>query len=327
MTNPNLAETEGAQVNMDATTPDEARRPEDEAPTARAAHRDETRQPAARAEGPDAVEGPGGARPEEPGAARRAEDTVVSASPAAGAAHDDQEESFQRAYLLQQLQESHGGQLAKGKANRFPRAVARELNLSPTTANRLRDEMVRDGYIRLSKKGGSVNYELTDEGRAHLETLPQKPVATGRRGGDEGTITEEVRRFRRTFLLFQLFEAEGNALDQKAINRFREPGRKFLDLKAPAANEYRRQLADEGLIEADRAGRNATFKLTEAGRDYLGATAHFPDIELTIAGRVMNELLEAARMSSRQFESPGAARVAREATTARQPQEAAEGVT
>ncbi len=44
-------------------------------------------------------------------------------------------------------------------------------------------------------------------------------------------MSEEVRKFRRTFLLFQLFEADDQALEQKIVNRFREPGRKFLDLR------------------------------------------------------------------------------------------------
>ena len=237
--------------------------------------------------------------------AGRTEDMVLAAAAAAPAAS---ERDYQRAFLLLQLQEARGGHLAKGKANRFPRAVQRELNLSPTTANNLRDELVEQGYARAGRKGGSLTYEITDAGRDLLRTLPQKPIPTDGRPPAERDVSEEVRKFRRTFLLFQLFEAEGHALEQKIVNRFREPGRKFLDLRAPAANNLRKALADEGLIEVARQGRNATYRLTPSGREELGATAHFPDVEITLSGRILNELLEAARDSAKQFESSTSAR-------------------
>ena len=263
----------------------------------------------------------GHAAPPEAGTtrARRGEDTVVAASPAAGttqtaethhaghgttSAHT-QEERYQRAYLLQQVKDSSGGKLAKGKANRFPRAVARELNLTAAVANTLREQLVQEGYLATTKKGGSLTYELTPAGETYLPTLEHKPLPTGKRGTEHETeVSEEVRKYRRTFLLFQLFEIEGQALDQKAINRFREPGRKFLDLKAPSANAIRGQMIAEGLIEEQRQGRNATYRLTPAGREELGATAHFPDVELSINGRVLNDLLEAARDAARQFQAP-----------------------
>jgi predicted transcriptional regulator len=237
----------------------------------------------------------------------RAEDTVLTASAAAPAVA---ERDYQRAFLLLQLQEARGGHLAKGKANRFPRAVQRELNLSPTTANALRDELVQQGYARAGRKGGSLTYEITDAGRDLLRTLPQKPIPTDGRPPVEREVSEEVRKYRRTFLLFQLFEAEGHVLEQKIINRFREPGRKFLDLRAPVANDLRKAMAEEGLLTVTRQGRNATYRLTAAGREELGATAHFPDVEIALSGRVLNELLEAARDSAKQFEASSAARPA-----------------
>jgi len=239
--------------------------------------------------------------------AGRVEDTVLAATAAVAAAT---ERDYQRAFLLLQLQEARGGQLAKGKANRFPRAVQRELNLSPSTANSLRDELVQEGYARAGRKGGSLTYEITDAGRDLLRTLPQKPIPTDGRPPAEREVSEEVRKFRRTFLLFQLFETDGQVLEQKIVNRFREPGRKFLDLRAPVANSLRKALSDEGLIEVARQGRNATYRLTPAGREELGATAHFPDVEITLSGRVLNELLEAARDSAKQFEAAAAARPA-----------------
>ncbi|HKB42672.1 MAG TPA: hypothetical protein VKD72_39955, partial [Gemmataceae bacterium] len=263
----------------------------------------------------------GHAAPAESGTtrARRGEDTVVAASSAAGTTQTTetpqagqgttsghaQEERYQRAYLLQQVKDSSGGKLAKGKANRFPRAVARELNLTAGVANTLRDQLVQEGRLATTKKGGSITYELTPTGETYLQTLEHKPLPAGTRGHvHEADVPEEVRKYRRTFLLFQLFEIEGQALDQKAINRFREPGRKFLDLKAPAANAFRAQMIAEGLIEEHRQGRNATYRLTPAGREELGATAHFPDVELSINGRVLNDLLEAARDAARQFQAP-----------------------
>ena len=67
-------------------------------------------------------------------------DTVVAAGPAGTGATPSthsQEERFQRAYLLQQVKDAAGGRLTKGKANRFPRAVARELDLTATNAKAL----------------------------------------------------------------------------------------------------------------------------------------------------------------------------------------------
>ena len=88
----------------------------------------------------------------------KADDTVVAASPAAAAAGSP-EETYQIAYLLLQLQEAPGGRLAKGKANRFPRAVQRELNLSADAANALRERLVEEGYVRSGRKAGSLTYE------------------------------------------------------------------------------------------------------------------------------------------------------------------------
>ena len=45
-----------------------------------------------------------------------------------------------------------------------------------------------------------------------------------------------------------------------------------------------------------------TYRLTSAGREELGATAHFPDMELSINGRVLNDLLEEVRDAARQFQ-------------------------
>jgi predicted transcriptional regulator len=194
-------------------------------------------------------------------------------------------------------------QLAKGKANRFPRAVSRELNLTPTEANTLRDEMVQEGLLRTLKKSGSVVYELTEQGQAVLSTMEQKPVPEGRKPVREGPVSEEVRLQRRTFLLFQLFEAPDQTLEQKEANRFREPGRKFLSLSASTANRLRREMADQGLIALTRNGRNATYRLTPTGVEFLGARSSFPETEFTLNGRVLNELLEAARESARQFEA------------------------
>lgn len=210
----------------------------------------------------------------------------------------------QRAYLLQQVMESPEHQLAKGKANRFPRAVSRELDLTPTLANTLRDELVGEGHLRTLKKSGSIVYELTDAGKAHLQTLERRPIPEGRKPSREGPVSSEVHLARKTFLLFQLFEADNQTLEQKAANRFREPGRKHLDLKASTANRLRREMADQGLIQLTRNGRNAVYKLTQAGVEFLGARSNFPDTEFALSGRVLNDLLEAARETARQFQTP-----------------------
>ena len=277
MTHPNAADNESAQVTTDSTFPAAmaSNAPEGSSPTPEA--------------GVPATGHP------------RGEDTVVAASPTA----QEQEERYQRAYLLQQVKEAGAGKLTKGKANRFPRLVARELGLTSAVANAVREQLVQEGYLQVARKGGRETYELTDAGEMYLQTLEHKPLSTGKpRAEHAAEVTEEVRKHRRTFLLFQLFETEGQTLDQKAINRFREPGRKCLDLKAPVANAVRRQMIEEGLIEEQRQGRNVTYTLTPAGREELGAAAHFPDVELLINGRVLNELLEAAREAARQFQAP-----------------------
>lgn len=292
MTHPNAADNEGAQVTTDPTTP-----------AAIASTAPEGTSPALM---PDA--GVPGGRP-------RGEDTIVAAAPAAqeqetpgGAlAAQTQEERYQRAYLLQQVKDSGGGKLTKGKANRFPRIAARELNLTSAVANAVRDQLVQEGYLQVARKGGSETYELTDAGETYLQTLEHKSLPTGKKGAEhDAEVSEEARKYRRTFLLFQLFESEGQTLDQTAINRFREPGRKCLELKAPVANVFRRQMIEEGLIVEQRQGRNVTYTLTPAGREELGAAAHFPDVELVINGLVLNELLEAARDAARQFQGPEA---------------------
>jgi predicted transcriptional regulator len=212
--------------------------------------------------------------------------------------------NHQIAYLLQQVMDAPDHQLAKGKANRFPRAVARELNLTPAAANDLRDDLVRDGYLRTLKKSGSTVYELTDKGKHLLPTLEQKPLPEGRKPLREGPVSAEVQLARKTFLLFQLFEADHQTLEQKEANRFREPGRKFLALSAGTANRLRKEMADQGMIAMTRQGRNATYKLTQAGIEFLGASSSFPETEFSLNGRVLNDLLESARESARQFQTP-----------------------
>jgi predicted transcriptional regulator len=290
VTHPNAADQEGAQVTADTTTPPAP------PPTASEERSPATAPPDA---GTPARSGPAG------------EDTIVAASSAAPehavpggtpAAHT-LEERQQRAHLLQQVKDSGSGKLTKGKANRFPRIVTRELNLTSAVANAVREQLVQEGYLQVARKGGSEVFELTEAGQTYLQTLEHKPLPTGKRGAEhEAEVSEEVRKYRRTFLLFQLFEAEGQTLDQTAVNRFREPGRKCLDLKAAVANTFRGQMIEEGLIEEQRQGRNVTYTLTPAGREELGAAASFPDVEMVINGRVLNELLEVAREAARQFQ-------------------------
>jgi DNA-binding PadR family transcriptional regulator len=293
VTTPFSAENEGAQGTTEATTS-----PETAVQAARPERRAEDAEPV-KTPAEDTV----AEDVEDVEEVEEVEDVAEAATQATAPVSADAERDYQKAYLLRQLQEAHGGSLPKGKANRFPRLVQRELSLTPATANALREELIQEGYVTTARKGGTLTYEITEAGRAHLKTLSHKPMS-GDRKAAETEVSEEVRKYRRTFLLFQLFEAEGQTLEQKVINRFREPGRTFLDLRAPAANEVRKTLQQEGLITITRQGKSVTYRLTEAGQEELGATAHFPDVELTIQGRVLNELLEAARESAKQFEAP-----------------------
>src|SRR5262245_25843027 len=125
--------------------------------------------------------------------------TTATASPPSNA---EAERQHQRAYLIQQVLDAPGQQLAKGKANRFPRGVKRELNLTPTAANEIRDSLEEEGYLRSGKRGTSQVYEVTDSGRTYLATLPQKPIPEARKQAPEQPVSEEAQRHRRTFLLF-----------------------------------------------------------------------------------------------------------------------------
>ncbi len=51
-----------------------------------------------------------------PASAAQSEDTMLAAASSVAV-----ERNYQKAYLLLQMQEARGGQLSKGKANRFPR--------------------------------------------------------------------------------------------------------------------------------------------------------------------------------------------------------------
>src|SRR5437879_2499229 len=95
-----------------------------------------------------------------------------------------------------------------------------------------------------------------------LQRMSRRTTRRARKPLREGPVSSDVQLARKTFLLFQLFEAENQTLEQKEANRFREPGRKFLALSASTANRLRKEMADQGLIEMTRQGRNATYKLS-----------------------------------------------------------------
>jgi predicted transcriptional regulator len=204
----------------------------------------------------------------------------------------------QRQYLLYQVMAAADGKLARGVANRFPRGNQSALKLTPTLANKIRDELAEEGHLKTSKKGATITYEITPEGKRYLESLPAHPKVSLPRGA----LTGEVKNYCRTYLLLQLFQAPGQTLEQKVANRLGATGNK-LDLNASRANSIRKELAEQGLIQIVKQGRNANLKLTPAGRVELGARGLFPDsMEFKFSGKALMALLDAVRDSTRDFE-------------------------
>jgi predicted transcriptional regulator len=235
----------------------------------------------------------------------------ATTEPAAGAATekpDPERSARRRAFLLQQVAEAPGQTLRRGQANRtIPRAVVRDLGLTSAEANRVREALAREQHLRIAHTGKSATFELTDQGRALLQTLvPYAPPPS--RGVLNPPADVNMARWRKSYLLLQLLQAEGQTRSQAEANRLDTLGRRRLQLNAATARHLRHQLAAEGLLRVARDGRQESYALTDAGRLHLG-TLDFYDSDthpytFRLQGRLLNQLLEAARETAKQFETP-----------------------
>jgi predicted transcriptional regulator len=209
----------------------------------------------------------------------------------------------QRAILLDQIARSSEGKLGKGDANRaIPAAIKRELGLKAPAANQLRAALVAEGLLTTERQNRKDYFQLTDRGRDYLEQHRQEFPVTPR-GRGKGIVppsNENVRRYRISYLLLQLLKAEQHTLSQPQANRFDALGKR-LELNAVTATSLRHELAAQGLLTISRPNRFETYSLTPEGRLKLGTLAFDTDFEFKLRGRILNDLLEAAREAAREF--------------------------
>lgn len=214
-------------------------------------------------------------------------------SPAPSSAEEKRRLNDQRWFLLNQLLEATPDhRLNKGEANRKLSAVVRrELDLTPATAERLRQDLAKDHYLQVTREGRSVTYELTDAGREYLQTLDPYPPEP-----ETEPVSDTVRRHQIAHLLLQLFRADEQTLGRGEANR--RLGPVDLELNLPAANKLRKKLARDGMIEVIKSSRSESYRLTSAGERLLATLEHYPTTKVTLNGRQLNALLQAVRSST-----------------------------
>ena len=210
-----------------------------------------------------------------------------------GSSDDGRRLNYQKWCLLDQLlQATPHHRLSKGEANRkLTATLQRELQLTPATANQLRESLAREQYLHIHKKGRSLTYELTDAGREHLQRLDPYPPPPA-------PVAPEIQRYQIAHLLFQLFKTDGRTLARGEANKNRGP--KELELSAPAANELRKTLARQGAIEILRGSRSESYRLTPEGEALLGTLQQYPESTFNLKGKHLNALLGLAVSAARQ---------------------------
>lgn len=231
-----------------------------------------------------------------------------------GVSESDKLLAHQTAFLLDQLlQAAPEHRMGRREANQKLGALVRKhLEIDPATANRMRDQLAGQGYIRVMKRGQAVTYELTDEGREHLQTLEQYPFPPGR-GKAGKAINENVVQYVKPYLLLQLFQAQRRTLTKGEANRFDSLGRELLVLTPTNVQPVRAEMASEGLIEITRRGRSESYSLTPAGIEFLAANEQYPGHDFKIKGDSLNALLRAARAATAPEAHPASAFSARPA--------------
>ncbi len=85
--------------------------------------------------------------------------------------HDETILRRQKAFLLHQAARAPDGRISKSDANHAVRAVAKDLQINATKADRLCATLVRDGLFLEEKLGRSSTFAITEKGRQELERL------------------------------------------------------------------------------------------------------------------------------------------------------------
>lgn len=188
-----------------------------------------------------------------------------------------------------------------GELNQRLSGSLKELKLAD--ANRYRAELVADGLLRTEKHGRRVTFDLTDAGRAFLDShQADLPPLTPR--GFRPPSNDDVRRFRAAYLLLQILAAEPDRLRRTDGNKFDKQGRDALELNAATADFLRADFVKRGLIDEQGTGGGRTFALTDDGRAELGSVDFNPDAKFQLSGRTLNALLELGRGVGKQFAPP-----------------------
>jgi predicted transcriptional regulator len=214
-----------------------------------------------------------------------------------------------QAYLLHLLAAARDRKLTRGElTKKLKTKAAQEAGLMTDAAPGLLEQLSAAGLIRAGKPGRAVVYELTDPGAAHLEAsrglLPQTPSAGGR-GRVVPPPNDRVRDYRTGYLLLQVLRSPRHAVTEAEANaRLDTYAREGLELNAATASHLRHELTNRGLLAASGTGRAASFSLTPAGRAAVGNLAFPPDRTFPLTGKVLNDLLEAAREVGKQFAPP-----------------------
>jgi predicted transcriptional regulator len=205
----------------------------------------------------------------------------------------------QKAVLLYGLLDAPGQKLNQGEANKkIPAGTRKALNLTPAVANRLREELAREGLLEITRQKRTVYYALTEKGREQAATLERPAVQPrqGRQPVDESTIPEKLRGYQRSYLLLQLFKAEGRTLTQKEANgALTDPVQRSFGMTKALANQHRVALAEQGYLRITKVGRSEQYELTNDGEDLLVASEHNEEFEYRLTGAQLNALLRAAR--------------------------------
>jgi predicted transcriptional regulator len=225
-------------------------------------------------------------------------------APAPAAADDTKRVAF----ILDLLHTANGQRLTRGDLNpKLKSKRGAEAGLNPELATPVLQACADKGYLQATKAGRSVAYSLTEAGAAHLETI-RPSLASLKPSRSAGRIvppaSEEVRKRRVHFLLLQVLEAPGHSTtDTEANGRHKSFGTQSLGLNAATSGQLRRELAAQGLLDMTGTGRSTLFSLTRAGQLRLGNGEFLPDRDLTLSGKTLNDLLEAAREVGKQFTS------------------------
>jgi predicted transcriptional regulator len=185
-----------------------------------------------------------------------------------------------RAFLLYQLHDTEGQKLSQGDSNHsISRTARKELGLSNEAANWVRAELVGQGDLLETPAGKTVVYTLTEKGRQRLSTMERPALlsGTGRRlvkPVDESDVSDQVRRDRRAYLLYQLSDAEEQKLSQGDANHgIPRSVRTVLGLSNEVANWVRAELVEQGLVAETPAGKSVIYALNDKGREQLATLA------------------------------------------------------